>query len=244
MAHAPILIYGGTGAIGSAIARRLAAAGRRVHLVARDPDALAALARETGATTTAGDVTDPALFERATADAAGDGALAGLAYAVGTIRLKPFHRLTAAEIEEDFALNALGAARAVQAALPGLRKADGGASVLLFSTVAVDQGFPAHASIAMAKGAVAALARTLAAELAPHVRVNAIAPSLTLGGMGNDVAATDSMKKAIADLHPAGRLGTGEDVAGVAEVLLTEAGTWITGQTIGVDGGRSTLKAR
>ena len=243
MADGPILIYGGTGAIGSAIARRLAAAGRRVHLVARDPRRLEDLALATGAGFTAGDVLDENLFERATGEAAGDGPLSGLAYAVGTITLKPFHRVTAGDVERDFAINALGAMRAIQSALPAMKRADR-AAVLLFSTVAAEQGFPAHASIAMAKGAVAALTRTLAAELAPKIRVNAIAPSLTLDGMGDGVATSDTMRKAIGDLHPAGRLGTGEDMAAIGEVLLTDAGGWITGQVIGVDGGRSTLKSR
>lgn len=243
MADGPFLIYGGTGAIGSALARRLAAAGAKVHLVARDEEKLERIAREIDATFTAGDVMDEGLSARATGDAAGDGPLAGLAYAVGSINLKPFRRLTAAEIDADFSVNALGAVRAVQAALPSLEKADG-AAVLLFSTVAVDTGFPNHASIAMAKGAVASLARTLAAELAPKVRVNAIAPSLTLGGMGDEVASSDQMRKAVADLHPLRRLGRGEDMAALAEVLLTGAGGWITGQVIGVDGGRSTLAAR
>ncbi len=244
MADGSYLVYGGTGAIGSSIARRLAAAGARVHLVARDGDRLAALAEEIGATATAGDVADPSLFERASAEAAGEGALCGLVYAVGSIHLRPFRKLSAAEVEADFALNAVGAMRAVQAALPALERADGGASVLLFSTVAAERGFPAHASIAMAKGAVAALARTLAAELAPKVRVNAIAPSLTLGGMGDEVAANDSVRKALGDLHPLRRLGEGEDMAGLAEVLLTDRGGWITGQVMSVDGGRSTLISR
>jgi len=243
MAQGPFLIYGGTGAMGSAIARRIAAAGVPLHLVARDAQRLEDLSLAIGSGYTVGDVLDEGLVERATRDAAGDGPLSGLVYAVGTITLKPFHRVTAADMERDFAINAVGAARAIQAALPAMKRSSD-AAVLLFTTVAVEQGFAAHTSIAMAKGAVAALTRTLAAELAPRIRVNAIAPSLTLGGMGDGVAASEPLRKAIGDLHPAGRLGTGEDVAALGVVLLTDAGSWITGQVIGVDGGRSTLKNR
>jgi NAD(P)-dependent dehydrogenase (short-subunit alcohol dehydrogenase family) len=234
-----ILIYGGSGAIGRAVAERLAAAGTDTHLVGRDAAKLAAVAAPLGAGVTAGDVADPDLFVRATAAAAPDGRLDGLVYAVGNIRLKPFHRLSDEEVLADFSLNALGALHAVQAARQALVAAKG--AVVLFSTVAVGQGFGMHASIAMAKGAVEALARTLAAELAPDVRVNAIAPSLTVGGMGDRIAGSDKLRAALGNAHPLKRLGEGKDVAALAAALL-EPGGWITGQVIGVDGGRGTLR--
>lgn len=235
------LIYGGTGAIGGAIARRLAAEGHPCHLVGRNARALedAVIALGHGADFTEGDVTDPALFERATGTAAKEGHLTGLVYAVGNIRLKPFHRLCASEVEDDFRLNALGALRAVQAAREPLLAGEGAA--LFFSTVAVAQGFSNHASIAMAKGAVEGLTRSLAAELGPKVRVNAIAPSLTVGGMGDKIAAAPKMADAIARAHPLRRLGTGEDMAAIAAALLAP-GAWITGQVINVDGGRGALR--
>ncbi|MEM9224712.1 MAG: SDR family oxidoreductase, partial [Pseudomonadota bacterium] len=152
------LIYGGTGAIGSAVARSLIGAGHRCHLVGRDGRKLEDLAMSLGADFTVGDVTDPALFEKASAASATDGHLSGLVYAVGNIRLKPFHRLSREEVLEDFSLNALGALEAVKAARGPLTAGKG--SVLLFSTVAVGQGFSNHASVAMAKGAVEALTRT------------------------------------------------------------------------------------
>lgn len=233
------LIYGGTGAIGSAIARRLAGEGHRCHLVGRDARKLEDAALAVGADFTAGDVADPETFARATGDAAKDGALQGLVYAVGNIRLKPMHRLSTDEVEADYELNALGAFRAAQAAREALHAGEGAA--LFFSTVAVEQGFANHASIAMAKAAVAALARTLAAEWAPTVRVNAIAPSLTTGGMGDRIASAPKVSEALARAHPLRRLGEGEDMAAIAAALLAP-GAWITGQVIAVDGGRGRLR--
>ncbi|MEM8662527.1 MAG: SDR family oxidoreductase [Pseudomonadota bacterium] len=233
------LIYGGGGAIGRAIAKALVDKGERCHLVGRDPRRLEDAVVATGADFTVADVTDPSAFETVTNTAAGDGPLKGLVYAVGNIRLKPFHRLTSDEVVADFALHAVGALEAVKAARKPLMVGNG--AVLLFSTVAVDQGFSNHASVAMAKGAVVGLTRSLAADLSPTVKVNAIAPSLTLGGMGDKIAGSDKMREAIGKAHPLRRLGTGEDVAPIALALLDPAG-WVTGQVIGIDGGRSTLR--
>jgi NAD(P)-dependent dehydrogenase (short-subunit alcohol dehydrogenase family) len=240
------LIYGGNGGIGAATARLIAAEGGRVHLVGRDEARLSAIAAETGGTWTAGDAGDPALFPRATAEAAaaGEGALKALIYAIGTINLKPAHRLTDADIEQDFRLNAHGALRAVQASLPQLKQAEGAASILLFSTVAVAQGFGAHASIAMAKGAVEGLTLALAAELAPKIRVNCIAPSLTRTPLARGLTGNPAMAEAIAGLHPMQRLGEPDDIAPLAALLASDRAGWITGQIIGVDGGRSSLRSK
>lgn len=240
----PVLIYGGSGGIGSALARALVTKGRAVHLVGRDAARLKALAEETGAGVTQGDVEDDALFSRATEDAAKSGALSGVAYAVGTINLKPFGKLTADDFERDFRLNALGAARAVQAAVPALSASHEGASALLFSTVAVQQGFTAHASIAMAKGAVEGLVRSLAAELAPRIRVNAVAPSLTRTALAAPLTKSDQMATAIAAMHAIPRLGEPEDAAALGAFLMSNEAGWITGQIFGVDGGRSTLRTK
>ena len=236
-----VVIYGGAGGIGAATARALAARGHALHLVGRDEGRLAALAAELGAGTTRADVTDPASFARV-ADEAG-GPLAGLVYAVGSINLKPLARLTHADFEADFRLNAEGAALAVQAALPGLKAAEA-ASVVLFSTVAVAQGFASHASVAMAKGAVEGLTRALAAELAPKIRVNAVAPSLTRTPLAAPLTRTDTAASAIAQMHALPRLGEPEDAGALAAFLISAEAGWITGQVIGVDGGRSTLRTR
>jgi NAD(P)-dependent dehydrogenase (short-subunit alcohol dehydrogenase family) len=239
-----ILIYGGSGGIGSAVAGALSARGHGVHLVGRDEARLGQVAAATGATFTAGDVADPETFEKATEDAAKGGALAGLVYAVGTINLKPLARLGDADFLNDFSVNALGAAKAIQAALPALRQAETTAGIVLFSTVAVAQGFAAHASVAMAKGAIEGLTRALAAELAPKIRVNCIAPSLTRTPLAAALTGNESMAKAIAELHPLQRLGAPEDIAPLAALLASSEASWITGQVIGVDGGRSTLRTK
>jgi NAD(P)-dependent dehydrogenase (short-subunit alcohol dehydrogenase family) len=242
----PVVIFGGSGGIGSAVAEALVARGQRVHLVGRDAGKLAAVAGRIGATVSVADVEDTASIARAVDEAAdiGGGALKGLCYAVGTINLKPLARLGDADFERDFAINALGAARAVQSALPALKASEDTASVLLFSTVAVGQGFTAHASIAMAKGAVEGLTLALAAELAPKIRVNAIAPSLTRTKLAAGLTANESMAAAIGQMHAMQRLGEPADIAPLAALLLSDDSAWITGQVIGVDGGRSTLRTK
>ena len=240
------LVYGGTGGIGSEVARQLSSTGKKVHLVAREAGPLEALARELKASFTIGDVGDPGVIAAATADAiaAGEGALSGLVYAIGTINLKPFTRLNEADFLRDFTVNALWPALAIQAALPGLQLAENGAGIVLFSTVAVAQGFPAHASVAMAKGAVEGLTLALAAELAPKIRVNCIAPSLTRTKLAGRLVANAVTADAIAEMHALKRLGTGKDIAPLAALLASGEGGWITGQIIGVDGGRSSLRPK
>lgn len=237
-----VLVWGGGGGIGAALARELAREGRRVHLAGRNAERLEAVAAEMGAAFTVADVTDADAIRHATEEAAAGG-LTGLAYCVGTINLKPATRLTDADVERDFAVNALGAFRAAQAAIPHLRAAPAPA-MLFFSTVAVAQGFSAHVSVAMAKGAVEGLALSLAAELAPKIRVNCIAPSLTRTPLAESLTRNEPMATAIAALHPLARLGEPEDMAPLAALLLSERAGWITGQVIGVDGGRSTLRTK
>jgi NAD(P)-dependent dehydrogenase (short-subunit alcohol dehydrogenase family) len=237
-----ILIYGGSGGIGSATGRMLRARGYDLHLVGRDEERLAAIAKELGATTTLGDVNDSSLFTRAAQDA-GE-VLDGLVYAVGTINLRSLGRLTEADFLTDFRVNAMGAALAIQATLPALKKSEDRASVVLFSSVAALQGFTFHASISMAKGAVDGLTVSLAAELAPRIRVNAIAPSLTRTRLGESLLSNEQTTMAVAGMHALGRLGTPEDVAALAAFLVSREADWITGQTISVDGGRSTLRTK
>jgi NAD(P)-dependent dehydrogenase (short-subunit alcohol dehydrogenase family) len=238
----PIIIVGGSGGIGSAVARRLAASGRALHLIGRDAAKLSAVAAETGASHAVADVGDREALTDAIA--AAGGALDGLVYAVGSITLKPLARLNDDDIERDFRLNALGAFLAVQLALPALKANPDPSSVVLFSSIAVTQGFTSHASIGMAKGAVEGLTLSLAAELAPKLRVNCIAPSLTRTPLAAGLTANVQMASAIAALHPLQRLGEADDIAALAAFLLGPDSSWITGQVIGVDGGRSTLRTK
>ncbi|PPD14619.1 MAG: short-chain dehydrogenase [Methylobacterium sp.] len=237
------IIYGGAGGIGAATAKQLSAQGFRLHLVGRDSGRLAEVAGPLGATVSAGDVTEPALFARVMSES-GFSNLDALVYAVGTINLKPLARLTEADFARDFQVNALGAALAVQAALPALKAVESTSSVVLFSTVAVAQGFTAHASVSMAKGAVEGLVKALGAELAPKVRVNAIAPSLTKTPLAKALTGNEAMAKAIGEMHALQRLGEPEDVANLAAFLAGPQAGWITGQVIGVDGGRATLRTK
>ena len=239
---APVLVFGATGGIGSALSRRLAAAGMPLFLSARDPERLQALAGELGAGHRAGDVHKGADIEAVVQAAAADGALAGLAYCVGSIVLKPLRAATADDFLEAFTLNTLGAALAAKAAAKPL--AAGHGSIVLFSTVAVAQGFQNHAIIASAKGGVEGLMRSLAAELAPNVRVNAVAPSLTRTPLSSGLTGNESVANAIAQMHALPRLGEADDIAAAAAFLLGPDSPWITGQVLPVDGGRSRVRTK
>ena len=237
-----VIILGGTGGIGAALARRLHARGTAVHLVARDRSRLEALASELQASCSAGDARDEAFLEAAIAAGTSDGRVAGLAYCVGSIVLKSIKTAAAADYREAFELNLIPAALAIRHAAPALAAARG--SVVLFSTIAVSQGFTNHAVIGAAKGAIEGLALSAAADLAPNVRVNCIAPSLTRTPLAGAFTRNEQMASAIAKMHPLERLGEPDDVAALAEFLLTAQSGWITGQVFGVDGGRSTLRPK
>ena len=167
--------------------------------------------------------------------------LGGLVYCPGTINLKPFHRLTEEEFLNDFQVNLLGATRALQLALPALKKSPS-ASVVLFSTIAVKCGMPFHASIAAAKGAVEGLTRSLAAEWAPKIRVNAIAPSLTDTRLAASLLGDEKRREAAAERHPLKSIGQPEHVAEIVAYLLSDSAKFTTGQILRPDGGLSSVR--
>jgi NAD(P)-dependent dehydrogenase (short-subunit alcohol dehydrogenase family) len=166
--------------------------------------------------------------------------LHGLVYCPGSINLKPFHRIKPEEFVADLQLQTIGAIRIIQQVLPNLKAGKG--SVVMFSTVAVQQGFNFHSQVAVSKGAIEGLTRSLAAELAPTIRVNCVAPSLTDTPLAGRLLNSEQKKEANAERHPLKRIGTSEDIANAVAYLLSDQSSWVTGQVIKVDGGMSTIK--
>lgn len=234
------LIYGGSGGIGRRIAELLVAQGTEVHLAGRNSQALAEAARELGANFTLGDAQDPGFFAKTAAEA---GDIDGLVYAIGTINLKLLARFSPEELDRDFQVNARGAALAVAASLKSLKNQEG-SSVVFFSSVAALQGFANHVSVSLAKGAVSGLTLALAAELAPSIRVNALAPSLIRTQLAAPLLGNAQIENAISAMHALPRLGNADDVASAAVFLLSSQSSWVTGQIWGIDGGRSSLRIR
>ena len=165
----------------------------------------------------------------------------GLVYCPGSINLRPFERLKPADFVADYNLQVTGAIKTIQAALPRLKKGES-ASIVLFSTVAVQSGFPFHTQVSASKGAIEGLTRSLAAEFAPKIRVNCIAPSLTDTPLASSMLNTEQKREANAQRHPLKKFGTTGNIADMAEFLLSDMGSWITGQVFHVDGGMSSLK--
>lgn len=166
--------------------------------------------------------------------------LDGLVYCPGSINLKPFARIKAEDFLSDYSLQVVGAIQVIQKVLP-LLKASENASIVLFSTVAVQKGFNFHAQVAASKGAIEGLTRSLAAEFAPSIRVNAIAPSITDTPLASKLLASEEKKEANAQRHPLKKIGSPEDIAEMAAFLLSDQSSWMTGQILHVDGGMSSI---
>ena len=164
-----------------------------------------------------------------------------LVYCPGSINLKPFSRLTEEDFKNDYEINVLGAIRVLQKYLPLLKKGTS-PSVLLFSTVAVKMGMPFHASISAAKGAVEGLMKSLAAEYAPKIRFNAIAPTLTNTGLAEKILRNDKLKDLSADRHPLKRYLEPDEVAEMASFIISDKGSALSGQIIEMDCGIVNLK--
>jgi NAD(P)-dependent dehydrogenase (short-subunit alcohol dehydrogenase family) len=244
MADAGILIFGATGGIGSALARRAIALGHRVVLAARDRGRVDALATELGAPSFAVEATDPDAVQAVTMRAREAlGRLDGIANLVGSVFLKPAHLTSPTDWQNVMATNLTSAFAVVRAAGTALR--DSGGSVVLMASAAARTGLPNHEAIAAAKGGVIGLARSAAATYArAGIRFNVVAPGLVETAATARITASAVGSKASLGMHPLGRFGTPEEIASAVLWLLEPAQSWITGQTIGVDGGLADVKLR
>ena len=232
------LILGATGSIGSSLAKSLVNNGDEVHLVGRDESTLSALAGELNSTFTTCDMLEENFSDKILSDLE-ETPINGLAYCVGSINLKPLKLIKKSDFMQSFNLNLVSAAEIIKNVADNLKKNKG--SIVLFSTVAVKQGFPNHAIVSSAKGAVEGLTLALAAEFAPNIRVNCIAPSLTNSKISEFLLKNEKIAEGIAKMHPMKRIGEGSDSSSLAKFLLSEESSWVTGQIFGVDGGRSSV---
>lgn len=164
----------------------------------------------------------------------------GLAYCPGSINLKPFHRFKQEDFLSDFELQVLGATKIIKQLLTRMKKTEG-ASIVLFSTVAVQTGFTFHSQVAISKGAIEGLTRALAAEFAPSIRVNAIAPALTKTKLSEKLLNTPEKIEHHSSKNPLKRIGDPQDLAEAACFLLSEKSSWVTGQIININGGFGNL---
>ncbi len=230
MANRNVLVVGGSSGIGLAVVKELVAAGDNVWVWSRTTGALEGIAGITHHTV------DVLANEELPTDELPD-QLSGLVYCPGSINLKPFRGFKSEDFRQEFEINVVGAVRCLQATERKLKRGNG--SVVLFSTVAVQRGLTFHSAISAAKGALEGLTRALAAEWAPKVRVNAIAPSLTDTPMAKGLLSSEDKRKASAERHPLKRLGQPEEIAAMATFLLGPSAAFMTGQVIGMDGGMS-----
>jgi 3-oxoacyl-[acyl-carrier protein] reductase len=234
MSEKEFVVIGGSSGIGLDVTRLLSQSNQSVTVVSRSVPAINELkaVSHISLDITRDDMDAGSLPDR----------IQGLVYCPGAIRLRPFHRLQAEDFLADLEINLLGAVKAIQACLPGLKRADAPGSIVLFSTVAVKTGMPFHASIASAKGAIEGLTRSLAAEFAPRIRVNAIAPSLTDTNLAKALLSDDGKRAAAAERHPLKRVGSPADIAAAAKISTRRFSLLITGQIIAVDGGMGAIR--
>ena len=234
---AKYLIFGATGSIGSSLTEQLKNSKYdNVHLVGRNENEVKSISENKGYTFTVADVLEDKFVEKVKADIDD---VKGIAYCVGSIDLKPMRMVNEQDFNKCMKLNLYSAFDIIKGYQESLKKNKG--SIVLFSTIAAQRGFTNHSIIASTKAAVEGLTVSLAAEFAPNIRVNCIAPSLTKSKISNFLLKNEKIAEGIAKMHPLKRIGEGSDSSSVANFLLSSNSSWITGQIFGVDGGRSSL---
>ncbi len=232
------VIFGATGSIGSTLAEQLYKEKAECHLVAKNENEVKKLATKLNYSYSVCDVLELDFVNKLSEDLISTEIL-GIAYCIGSIDLKPLKLTKAKDFVSTYILNLVSVTDIIRKFQDNLKRNNG--SVVLFSTVAARKGFANHSIISPAKAAVEGLTVALAAELAPSIRINCIAPSLTKSKMSNFLLKNSKSEDSIAKLHPLKRIGLGNDTASLAKFLLCSDSSWITGQVIGVDGGRSTI---
>ena len=232
------LIFGATGSIGSSLANQMYEEKKDCHIIGRNKEEIEKLANKLSYSFSVCDVlridfTKKLLEELVEVE------VLGIAYCVGSIDIKPFKLTKSRDFVSSYVLNLVAVTEIIRNFENNLKR--NYASVVLFSTVAAKKGFVNHSIISSAKSGVEGLTVALAAEFAPNIRVNCIAPSLTKSKMAKDVIKNSRIEESIAKLHPLKRIGQGVDAANLAHFLLSKNSSWITGQIIGVDGGRAAI---
>ena len=235
-----ILIFGGTGSIGFSIAKNLKDQGYNPILIARNEEDLISKSKEINCDYEICDILEFDQIEIISKKHSED--IIGLAYCVGSINLRPLKMTKDKDFIESFKINTLGAINSVKINQQSLTNNNG--SILFFSTIAVQQGFTNHSIVSSSKGAIEGLTLSLAAEFAPKIKVNCIAPSLTDSKMSQKMVSNETIRKAIENMHPIPKIGDGEDFADLSSFLLSKKNNWITGQIFHIDGGRSTLRIK
>ena len=232
------LIFGATGSIGSSLADKLYNEKKDCHLIGRNEEELKKLANKLNYSFSICDVLKLDFVKKLLTELSNTEIL-GIAYCVGSIDLKPLKLTKASDFVSSYVLNLVAVTDIIRSFQDNLKRNN--ASIVLYSTVAAKKGFINHSIISSAKSGVEGLTVALAAEFAPNIRVNCIAPSLTKSKMGKNVIKNSKIEESIAKLHPLKRIGEGFDAANLAFFLLSKNSSWITGQIIGVDGGRAAI---
>ena len=240
MSNKNIFVFGGTGSIGKSLSKKLKSNNYDPIIISRNATELKQLSEEIGCKYIVCDVLDIDKIKTISEEYKDE--LCGIAYCVGSINLKPLKMTKDEDFIESFKINTLSAINAIKFNQDTLAKNTG--SILLYSTIAVKQGFTNHTVVSTAKGAIEGLTLSLAAEFAPKIKVNCIAPSLTDAKMTQKLISNDNIKKAIENMHPLPKIGSGEDFSDIGSFLLSSKNNWITGQIFHIDGGRSSLRIK